>query len=105
MMEAKVRQHKNKTSDLQALIESLDDMIVEMDEDTVIKKVWIKDKSKLFMPPELFIDQKIMSVFGDFGKIFMDCIEKLLLTGERQECIYPDFDASKHHWYNRRYHC
>lgn len=88
-----------KTASLQALIASLDDIILELDGNTVIKKVWVKDKTKLFMPPELFIDKSLTEVMGGFAYVFMECIQELLITGERQECIYPDFDINKDLWY------
>ncbi|SHG32409.1 response regulator [Pedobacter caeni] len=88
-----------RTASLQALIESLDDIILELDENTVIKKVWVKDKTKLFMPPELFIDKSLTEVMGGFAYVFIECIQELLITGERQECVYPDFDINKDLWY------
>lgn len=88
-----------KTAGLQSLIESLDDIILELDEHTVIKKVWVKDKTKLFMPPELFIDKTLIEVMGGFAYVFIECIQALLISGERQECIYPDFDLNKDLWY------
>lgn len=88
-----------RTAGLQSLIESLDDVILELDNTMTIRKVWVKDKSKLFMPPETFIDKTLTEVFGGFADVFIECIEKLLLTGERQECIYPDFDLNKDNWY------
>lgn len=92
-----------KTASLQLLIESLDDIILELDENTVIKKVWVKDKSKLFMPPELFIGKTLTEVMGGFAYVFMECIHELLITGERQECVYPDFDVNKDFWYSAKF--
>jgi len=89
----------NDAHNLQSLVEALDDVILELTEQSVIKRVWTKDKSKLFMPPEFFINKSIPEVFGKFGDIFIDCIVRLLSTGERQQCIYPDFDLTKSLWY------
>nr|WP_068892197.1 response regulator [Pedobacter panaciterrae] len=89
----------NDAHNLQSLIEAMDDVILELTEQSVIKRVWAKDKSKLFMPPEFFIDKSIPEVFGEFGNIFINCINNLLRTGERQQCIYPDFDKNKNLWY------
>ena len=88
-----------KTASLQSLIESLDDIILELDEYTVIKKVWVKDKTKLFMPPELFIEKTLAEVMGGFAYVFIERIQALLISGERQECVYPDFDLNKNLWY------
>ncbi|SMD03068.1 response regulator [Pedobacter nyackensis] len=88
-----------QVSELESLIEALDDIILELTEKSVIKRVWVKDTTKLFMPPESFIDKSLTEVFGEFGDKFIVCIKKLLDTGERQECIYPDFDPNKHQWY------
>jgi len=90
---------ENDAHNLQSLIEALDDLILELTEQAVIKRVWTKDKTKLFMPPEFFINKSIPEVFGEFGNIFIDCIDKLLTTGERQQCVYPDFDKNKNLWY------
>jgi signal transduction histidine kinase/ActR/RegA family two-component response regulator len=89
----------NKMVSLQCLIESLDDIVLELNDQMVIRRVWVKDKSKLFIPPEQFMNKTLKEVFGEFGNRFVGCIEKLILTGERQECIYPDFDQKKHHWF------
>ncbi|PTS91984.1 hypothetical protein DBR11_27975 [Pedobacter sp. HMWF019] len=89
----------SKMVSLQCLIESLDDIVLELNDQMVIRRVWVKDKTKLFIPPEQFMNKTLNEVFGEFGNRFIDCIEKLILTGERQECIYPDFDQKKHHWF------
>lgn len=89
----------NNGHHFQSLIEALDDVILELTEQSVIKRVWAKDKTKLFMPPEFFIDKSIQEVFGEFGDPFVKCINDLLSTGERQQCVYPDFDEHKHFWY------
>ncbi|WP_316751331.1 ATP-binding protein [Pedobacter gandavensis] len=96
------RQHQ-KTAHLQSLIASLDDIIIELDENAVIKKVWVRDATKLFMPPEFFIEKTMVEVLGTFANVFMECIEKLLLTDERQECIYPDFNPEKKAWYSAKF--
>ncbi|WP_316842503.1 response regulator [Pedobacter gandavensis] len=95
-------QHRERAR-LQSLIASLDDIIIELDENIVIKKVWVKDATKLFMPQEFFIDKTMVEVMGTFASIFVDCIEKLLLTGERQECVYPDFNPDKKSWYSAKF--
>ncbi|WP_449438326.1 hypothetical protein [Pedobacter steynii] len=41
---------ENDAHNLQSLVEALDDLIVELTEQAVIKRVWTKDKTKLFMP-------------------------------------------------------
>lgn len=53
----------NDAHNLQSLVEALDDVILELTEQSVIKRVWTKDKSKLFMPPEFFINKSIPEVF------------------------------------------
>jgi signal transduction histidine kinase len=88
-----------QVAELESLIEALDDIILELTEQSVIKRVWVKDTTKLFLPPESFIDKSLTEVFGEFGNKFITCIKKLLDTGERQECIYPDFDPNKPNWY------
>jgi len=88
-----------QVAELESLIEALDDIILELTAESVIKRVWVKDMAKLFMPPESFIGKSLTEVFGEFGDKFNACIKKLLDTGERQECIYPDFDPNKPNWY------
>lgn len=93
-----------RTAELQSLIESMDDVILELDENTVIRKVWAKDQSKLFMSPELFLNRTLYEVMGGFADIFIECIRQLLETGEKQECVYPDFDLNKDLWYCAKFH-
>lgn len=100
---AEISNQHQETARLQSLIASLDDIIIELDEDVVIKKVWVKDATKLFMPQEFFIDKTMVEVMGTFASVFMDSIDKLLLTGERQECVYPDFNPEKKSWYSAKF--
>ncbi|WP_316821377.1 ATP-binding protein [Pedobacter gandavensis] len=100
---AEINQQHQEIARLQSLIASLDDIIIELDENSVIKKVWVKDVTKLFMPQEFFIDKTMVEVMGSFASIFTECIEKLLLTGERQECVYPDFNPEKKSWYSAKF--
>ncbi|MCX2450266.1 ATP-binding protein [Pedobacter sp. PLR] len=100
---AEISRQNRKTAHLQALIASLDDIIIELDENALIKKVWVRDPTKLFMAPEFFMEKTMIEVMGTFANIFMECIEKLLLTGERQECIYPDFNPDKKAWYSAKF--
>lgn len=92
-----------QTENLESLISSLDDIILEMDENTIIRKVWVKDETKLFLTKELFIDRSLTDVLGGFADIFIDCINELLLSGEKQECTYPDFNLDKDQWYCARF--
>ncbi|MBC8986893.1 hypothetical protein H9X96_14040 [Pedobacter sp. N36a] len=45
----------------------------------------------------------MVEVMGAFANILLESIEKLLLTGERQECIYPDFNPEKKAWYSAKF--
>lgn len=95
---------EKKIAKLETLIESMDDVILELDAKMVIRKVWAKDKNKLFMVPELFLNKTLSEIMGGFADIFIECIEHLIATGEKQECIYPDFDLNKDHWYSAKFH-
>lgn len=100
---AEITRQERQGFHLQSLITSLDDIIIELDEYLVIKKVWVKDPEKLFMPIEFFIDKTIVEVMGSFANIFTESINKLLLSGERQECVYPDFNPDKKAWYSAKF--
>ncbi|MBB6498948.1 PAS domain-containing hybrid sensor histidine kinase/response regulator [Pedobacter cryoconitis] len=92
---------KDKKTIFSNLTYSLDGAIFELTEQAVVKRMWIKDKTRRFLPLEFLTDIELSKAFFDLGSIFASTIEELMVTGEKQECIYPD--RSKVNWFSAKF--
>ena len=64
---AESREHKVR-KELQMIVSSVDDFVVEFDESACFKNLWCRDESKLFMPVRLFLGKTIAEVFSHLPK-------------------------------------
>lgn len=64
---AENREHKAR-KELQMIVSSMDDFVVEFDECACFKNLWCRDESKLFMPVKSFIGKTIAEVFANLPK-------------------------------------
>ncbi|WP_160715304.1 ATP-binding protein [Chitinophaga solisilvae] len=95
-MEAANRQ---LSADIDALMNTLDDIVFEMDEHKVFTKVWCKQENLLFIPMKEVIGKSISEVMGEHSTAFCKMADTLLLTGEPQYYEYTDIRQNLHHWY------
>lgn len=81
-----------RTSDLQALIAALDDIIFELDGNKTFLNVWVKDEQLLFMPKDQFIGKTVSEVMGPLAGVMNGLLDKLMRTKTTQEVEYPHMD-------------
>ena len=73
---------KQRESDLQALVHSIDDLIMKFDNNGTILSVWANDEKKLFMPSREIIGKNVLDLFE---KEFSDKISHLLTSVDRDK--------------------
>ena len=83
--------------------QSLDGVILELTENAVVKRIWVKDNGRRFLPSEFFKNKELKDFATIFGDTFSETIDKVIQTGEKQECIYADFDSLSQGWYRVKF--
>lgn len=100
--ESEIRQ-KELTAHLQALITSLDDIVLEIDgDDKTFLEVWVRDEKILFMPRDQIVGKTIPEVFGEGAPLFLNPVEEVLRTGKELEFEYKHIDPSLDKWYRAK---
>ncbi|MBV8253502.1 MAG: response regulator [Chitinophaga sp.] len=89
-------------SDIDALISTLDDIVLEMNEDMIFTRVWCNNESLLFRPKEQVIGRSLRETMGENALIFEKFAEDLLQTGTTQEYEYRDIRQAVQIWYNMK---
>lgn len=82
---------------------SLDGVILELTEETVIKRLWVKDYEKRFLSSDFFKHEEFITFAELFPEVFSESIAKLKKSGEQQICIYADFENDKKKWYRAKF--
>lgn len=86
-------------SDLHSLIQSLDDIVFELNMKGQFRAVWTADESKLFMPKDRFLGQTIPDVFPpDLADELMKAIGELRSTGIKQRIRYSSPEDPDRHF-------
>ncbi len=94
---------------LLALVDSLDDVVVEMDERGTFLDIWARSDDLLPRPKDEMIGQNIATILGnEITQSYLDKLRAALETGRSQEFEYS-FQRSKDpqgvlHWVMARFH-
>ena len=102
---ANIALHKLAVSkdELQSLVTSLDDIILEVNTSMIIVNIWCNNESILSLPKELMIGKKIMEVKGDgLGMKFEEAIKKVLETESSTLIEYIDPLWNKVEWFSAK---
>ncbi|WP_291912014.1 ATP-binding protein [Chitinophaga sp. CB10] len=86
-------------ADLDALIGTLDDIVMEMNDQKVFTKVWCSNDCLLFHPKDQIIGRSISEALGSMAPVFDNLADTLLRTGETQEYEYRDIREEINNWY------
>lgn len=78
-----------RESDLQALVHSIDDIIMKIDYHGIIVNVWTNDEKNLFMPVSEIIGKNISKIFE--GKTAENFISFVKLVDERKETFVLEY--------------
>lgn len=87
-------------SEWDSLMLTLDDILFEMNDQKVFTHVWCSQENLLFRPREEVIGKTITEVLGEHAGAFNRMADKLLLTAEDQEYVYPDIRQATQNWYH-----
>lgn len=102
---ANIAVHKLAVSkdELQSLVTSLDDIILEVNTHLVIVNVWCNDASILSVPKELMIGKRIRDVKGkELGEKFENAIQHVLEFETSQVIEYMDPLGNKIEWFSAK---
>ncbi len=94
---------KAKESDLRALVSSIDDVIMILDENGKYINIWTNDESKLSRPKDELLDDTIESVFPEKDALFfMATIRDVQETGQPKTVEYEIDTLADKRWFQGR---
>jgi PAS domain S-box-containing protein len=99
---ANIALHKLAVSrdELQSLVTSLDDIILEVNTNYELVNIWCNDEAILSLPRDLMKGKKIREVKGEvLGPLFEEAIEKVIRTESSYSIEYLDPPDSKVEWF------
>jgi PAS domain S-box-containing protein len=75
---------------LNALVESIDDVVIELDLEGRVLDIWTTRPELLFCPREEQIGRRVSEIIGpDFFRPFAGIFKRVLLSGRSEELEYP----------------
>ncbi len=91
-------------SRLKALVNSMEDVIYEVDEGGRYLNVWAKNESLLFMPRQKILGRTLRELYGEaYAKPFDEALEQVLATGETVDMEYSVTVDNEQRWMNAKY--
>lgn len=92
--------HREIQEHLQAIITSLDDIVLELDDQGRFTRIWVKSDDYLFLPREEILGRTLAEMFGpDFSKPFIEGFHSVLRTGEPFLWEYPSPRPDDKRWF------
>lgn len=75
---------------LQALVESIDEMVLELDVEGTFLKIWTANEELLYRPRQEMLGRRVSEVIGeDFFRPFAPIFRRVLETGRGENLEYP----------------
>lgn len=91
-------------SHLKALVNSIDDVIIEVDEHGRYLNIWVNDKEQSFLPKKEIVGHTLSEMFGErFGAAFKEILSDVLSTGETRNQEYRSMVDGDERWFNAKY--
>lgn len=95
---------RESESRLKALVNSMEDVIYEVDEVGRYLNVWAKNESLLFMPREKILGKTLRELYGEaYARPFDDTLRRVLETGEPVDMEYSVNVDNEQRWMNAKY--
>ena len=80
----------NSQARLKALVESIDDVVIELDLEGTVLDIWTTRPELLFRPREEQIGRRVSDIMGpDFFHPFAEIFKRVLASGKSEELEYP----------------
>ena len=93
----------HREADLQALVSSIDDIIIKLNRTGEIISVWTNDPKNLFKPASEIVGYKIRDIFeGDIAEIFLKQLQSVDTTKEPSMIEYSLIVAEGEKWFQGR---
>ncbi|MFZ4715496.1 MAG: PAS domain-containing sensor histidine kinase [Bacteriovoracaceae bacterium] len=94
---------KDDSDSLHDIISCLDDIILKIDEDMTILACWTADESKLFLPIEKIIGNKIKDLYPEYYiELFTKVIQNTFLLKSSQTIEYKNIFIPEEQWFRAR---
>lgn len=85
---------------LHSLLFSLNDMVFELDDDYVFRKVWASQEEHLLFPRDYILHKSLNEVFGDAeAQKFLDALQTAKKTGKKSVLEYPAQIKGEERWF------
>lgn len=86
---------------LLAIITSLDDIVMQVNDEYRFVGVWTRETSKLFLPPEQFLDKTFREVLGEYAAMFEKTVDLTLESGQSQIIEYKQHGTDR--WFSAKF--
>ncbi len=94
-------ERKQSELELRTLFASMNDVILIVDKDTRYLRIAPTNPSRLFLPPEELIGQKMTDIFPpEIHKPFLEAIEQALESGNPIKIEYPLLIDDQEYWFD-----
>ena len=98
-----VRKLAVSKDELQSLVTSLDDIILEVNTCCEIVNIWSNEKATLSLPKEIMKGKKIREIKGDhLGELFEETVQKVLATESSHFIEYADSFGGVMNWHSAK---
>ncbi len=88
---------------MKALVNSLDDIVFELDEDGTYLNIWTADENLLAQPKAEMLGRRVKEVMGaEQGSQFIGAIKKVLVSGFSETIEYPLAVVGGRRWFMAR---
>ncbi|WP_276366128.1 PAS domain S-box protein [Chryseolinea sp. H1M3-3] len=97
-------QFRKSEAHLSALVNSLDDIVFEVDEDGRFVNVWAKNDDDLFYPRSKILGRTFQEALGEeFSKPLEALRVKVMTTGQSDSYEYKSIIPGSNRWFNAKY--
>lgn len=94
---------QEREQQLMALVTSLDDIVIELDEQGTYLQTWTTDENLLALPKSQLLGKRLVGVLGEeIGSQFEDAVRRVLQSGKPENIEYPLEISASRHWFMAR---
>jgi PAS domain S-box-containing protein len=91
-------------NDIQSILTSLDDLVLEIDEDGVVQKIWANRPDQLFLPIDQQVGRNIRDLLPvGLANAYFQAIGNSLKSGQSFSVEYPSIVEGDDRWFHARF--
>lgn len=96
-----ITQELREIEDLNNILTNLYEIVFELDDNYVFRKVYTKDEKMLFFPKEQILGKSVNEIYDDrFTKMMIDGIIKARITKSEVIITYPSINLANENWFS-----